>query len=460
LVPSHDIFHTPLKVNPTFEDMPTPGNYFELAGDKKLDKTIKVWRVQTKKFPEIDPGLVSNPSGFDGSPDAEVISSGLNSKGPDSVALARHGNFFLWGFSASPRDMTPEARKCFVNVVCYIKKFDGQKPVVRVSVGGTRDRAVLYAYYLRTVRNEDTFRQSLPRAIRDDPQQYTRHRESVMSLYGRIYPEEFRRRYGDDPEEYTRFIEENIEYLRHVGDDFGLGMRFEVDEDVKALGLSNRKVELLDKCIAMMEQGDRPDLALRILKRYTTEDFDDAKQWRSWLEANRDRLFFTDVGGFKFLVAPESLAKLKRKEGSVQTTEEPDARNPVIARAELSPSKVRLGETLTLVVRVETAPAWHIYDAQGTGGPGVPTTLKLKLPEGVEAEGDWTYPKPRRGSDGQMIYEGKLEFRHELRVGSDAGRGPIQVMCEIGYQACDLLSCRPPTTVTLEAEAEVIDNRR
>jgi hypothetical protein len=27
--------------------------------------------------------------------------------------------------------MTPEARKCFVNAVCYIKKFDGQKPIVR-----------------------------------------------------------------------------------------------------------------------------------------------------------------------------------------------------------------------------------------------------------------------------------------------------------------------------------------
>jgi Disulphide bond corrector protein DsbC len=74
--------------------------------------------------------------------------------------------------------------------------------------------------------------------------------------------------------------------------------------------------------------------------------------------------------------------------------------------------------------------------------------------------GDWTYPKSRRGSDGQVIYEGKVEFRHELRVGSDAGRGPIQVTCELGYQACDPHSCRPPTTVTLKAEAEVIDNRR
>src|SRR5205823_3680627 len=103
-------------------------NYLHAPEGKTLGKTMKVWRVQTRRFPQIDPGLVSNPKGFVGASDAEVIAAGLNNKGPSSVALARHANFFLWGFSASPRDMTPEARKCFVNVVSYIKKFEGQRP--------------------------------------------------------------------------------------------------------------------------------------------------------------------------------------------------------------------------------------------------------------------------------------------------------------------------------------------
>ena len=71
-----------------------------------------------------------------------------------------------------------------------------------------------------------------------------------------------------------------------------------VDEDAKGLGLSNRKVELLDRCVSMLERGDRPALARRLLRRYTTEDFADAEGWRSWLETHRRRLFFTDVGGF------------------------------------------------------------------------------------------------------------------------------------------------------------------
>jgi hypothetical protein len=181
VVPSHPIFHEPLRVDLKFEDVPTPDNYFQLAGDKKLDKTIKVWRVQTKKFPEIDPGLVSNPMGFHDSPDAEMISSGLNSKGPDSVALARHANFFLWGFSASPPDMTPEARKGFINAVCYIKRFDGQRPIVRkVGAGYTRDGALWGAYHLRHVLDERTFWRELPPLIRYNPVQYANYRKSYI----------------------------------------------------------------------------------------------------------------------------------------------------------------------------------------------------------------------------------------------------------------------------------------
>jgi hypothetical protein len=433
LVPSHPIFNEPLKVNLTFEDRPTPGNYPELAGDVEIGKTIEVWPVQTKKFPEIDPGLVSNPYGFDDSPDTEVISSGLNSKGPDSLALARQGNFFLWGFSASPRDMMPEARKCFVNAVCYIKKFDGRKPIVRKrGTGLIRAGTLSSAYYWR--------------------------RKAAQGGFEGSYPDLIRERFGNDPAKYLAWVQENLEYLRFEGEPYRA--RPVVDEDVKSLGLSNRKVELLDRCVSMLERGDRPDLALRILKRYTTEGFSDAKQWRSWLAANRHRLFFTDVGGFKFLVALESQVEPSHRGGpspaAREAAREPDAWNPVEATAELTPAKIQTGETLDFVVRVKTAPTWHIYATERSNGPGVPTTLTLRLPKGIEAETQWSYPKPIRGSDGQMIYEGTLEFRRRLRVGSTASPGRIEVTCEFTSQACDSHSCRLPTTAKLVAKAEVV----
>ena len=427
MVPSHEIFQKPLKVNLQFEDHAVPSNYRQYPGGDKLGPTIKVWKVQTKKFPEIDPGMVSDPYGFGDSPDAEVISSGLNSKGPDSVALGRHGNFFLWGFSASPTDMTPEARKCFVNSVSYIKKFDGQKPFIK-KTGSGREWALVYSGYMEQLSDQEFIKN--------------------------LFPEDVRRRFGKDSAKYVAYYKENLEYLMPSQSGFA------VDEDVKGLGLSNRKVELLDKCVGLLERGEQAGTSLRILKRYTTENFADAKQWRAWLFKNRSRLFFSDAGGFKFRVAPDSLIEPLRRgalsQAAPEAAPEPDAQHPVVAAAELSPLRSRAGESSVIIVRVKLAPAWHIYAAEGSNGPGVSTALKLKLPEGVEADGQWSYPKPVLGSDDQKIYEGMVEFRRKLRVRPDAAVGPVSVTCELGYQACDPVSCRPPTKVELVATAEIV----
>src|SRR4051812_20115442 len=95
VVPSHEVFRTPLSVDLHLEEQPTPEHYRHHPGGERLGRTIRVWKVQTRRFTDLDPGLVSDPIGFEDSPDAEAISSGLNGKGPDSVALGRHGNFFL-----------------------------------------------------------------------------------------------------------------------------------------------------------------------------------------------------------------------------------------------------------------------------------------------------------------------------------------------------------------------------
>jgi hypothetical protein len=431
VVPSHEVFQKPLKVDLQFEDRKVPDNYRHYPGGDKLGDKIKVWKVQTKKFPEIDPGMVSDPCGFGDSPDAEVISSGINSKGPDSVALGRHGNFFLWGFSGSPSDMTPEARKCFVNAVCYIKKFDGQKPFVRKTKSG-REQALVYAGFMKQYADQEF--------VKD------------------LFPEDVRRRFGKDPEKYISYYKENLEYLVPSRNGFA------VDEDVKQLGLSNRKVELLDKCVAMLERGEQAELAMRALKRYTNENFTDAPRWRSWLHENRSRLFFTDVAGFKFLVAPESLLEPLRRRGpgrtASETPQEPDAQHPVVATAELSPASGHPGESSCILVRVKVAPAWHIYAAQGSKGPGISTALQLKLPAGLEADGDWSYPEPTSGSDDQMIYQGTLEFRRKLRFRPDAAAGPISVVCQLAYQACDPVSCRPPAKMELAARAEIVNRER
>jgi DsbC/DsbD-like thiol-disulfide interchange protein len=136
------------------------------------------------------------------------------------------------------------------------------------------------------------------------------------------------------------------------------------------------------------------------------------------------------------------------------TMEEPDSRSPVNAAAALQPARAMKGKSFVLVVKIKIAPTWHIYAADGMVGSSIPTSLKLELPQGVEAAGEWTLPSARQDGESR-IYEGSLQFSRQLRIGSQVKPGPIHVRCELTYQACDPFSCRAPAKKTLQADAVI-----
>ncbi|MEZ5987759.1 MAG: hypothetical protein R3F30_01260 [Planctomycetota bacterium] len=273
------------------EKVATPSNYRSWPGGEDLPDELDVLPIHGE-LQHRDYGLVADGFGFEDSPDCERISGGINSKGPDSVALGRQANWFLWGFCAPPDEMTGEARKLFVNVCCYMARFDGQRPLVtKVSRG--RDWAWLYAGYLgREARLTEFVHKKFPAALL----------EGV----------------GDDPAKLKRRLAEVRPWLRLEGD----GGMFSVDEDARALGPANDDVALLDRCVALLEAvarardgaGAAPsaeDLARarRVLARYTAQELDSAAEWRRWLEDNRERMFFSDVGGYRWFVAPKDLPR-------------------------------------------------------------------------------------------------------------------------------------------------------
>jgi hypothetical protein len=324
----HPLFHTPLEVKPEFEDIPTREGYPEISIDRSLGSTMKVWRAQAKDYPEIDPGLVSDLYGFGDSPDSEAIAQGISEKGPDNLALGRHANFFLWGFSAPPADMTPSGKRLFVNVVAYMPKFDGQKPLVHKETNDARSRdwALRYSILPRELKpemiekQEKQRRASLEKEFKEHPEQFSkteqenpqayieqsveRQKKSTVKLMSELFSEQLRNEFGLDTDKYVAYYTENLEYLEPLRKDRSSIAAFVVDEDAKSLGTSNRKIASLEKWISMVETSDQPELATRLLKRYTQEEFDTAAKWRAWLTKNRDQLFFSDVGGFKFFVAP------------------------------------------------------------------------------------------------------------------------------------------------------------
>ncbi len=187
--------------------------------------------------------MVADSYGFTDSPDAEIIAGGLNMKSPDSVAIGRHGNFLLWGFYASPSDLTPEARKCFVNAICYIKQFDGQKPIVHKPKGPWRSRrwAVSYAYFYQSMCDRERFLNSQPEATRKDPEKIDELHRTMVGVYRGQFPKELQRQFGNDPKRYIEYYRDNLEFLYP---NETTSLPFTVDEDVKGLGLSNRSIAL------------------------------------------------------------------------------------------------------------------------------------------------------------------------------------------------------------------------
>jgi hypothetical protein len=301
----HEIFQGPAPVAIAFERRVKPYDYFLSPGSESLSETMDVWKVKDKSFPEIDPGLVSSRENFTETEGAEVISGGINGKGPTSVAIGRHGNFLLWGFSAQPSEMTESGRNAFANAICYIDKFDGQTAgPVKATYGG-RDSWLESIYYLRSLNDAYVAKmaEKITESMRDnpapkevlekmgdDPAAYFRNMMEpfVKQTLAKV-PQPIRDECGDDPEKLIRYYRDNLEYLRR--DDAGA---FVVDADVQELRVSNRSPKLLETCVEMLEKRDRAELAERILARYADQQSGGAAAWREWLDAQREKIRFDE----------------------------------------------------------------------------------------------------------------------------------------------------------------------
>jgi hypothetical protein len=259
---THPIFKGPLAVMLEFEQQQKPLDYYLAPGTSAIGETMDVWKVQEKTFPEIDPGLVSSRENFSQTPDAEVISGGFNAKGPSSVAIGRHGNYFLWGFSAQPSDMTESARRVFVNAVCYIQQFDGKGAApVNPSARPNRDSFLADLYFMRSTtdayinKQVEKFQQMVQanplsedqvKQVGNDPAAFFRGMfgsrvTQIRAMARYSLSPEVRAECGDDPERLITYYRDNLEYLRTAGQ----GM-FQVDDDAKKLGVSNRSPALLN----------------------------------------------------------------------------------------------------------------------------------------------------------------------------------------------------------------------
>lgn len=470
----HAIFQGPFQVKLTEELRPTPNEafHYEYFLGKPTPKQLPMWRVQTKGYatdPNFKIGLVARPWGFEDSPDAEYISSGVCQKTLDAVALGRHGNFFHWGFAASPEFLTPEAQTVLANAISYISKYKGKGIIARKYLD--RRATKEYLKERKHYATKEAYTESLKAAKDFDAQMLATRKiaeekkannkaldpTETQSLHYTTAPiqsyADFLKRYqkdlfdkfGEDEKAYIAYYDENYDYFYSEDANYVITL----DEDVKSLGIPNTDPKLLEKCIQLLESNQDVAKAKRILARYTLLNFTTPKEWRSWYEKNKNKIFFTQTGGFYFMVDTHDKNEPANNYKSRQTQD-----YSAIKPAETSHNEpVRVaagfvelgGGKKEIVVKVNIHPGYHIYAHVAGNDPYTKTDLNLVLSKGIEAVGELQKPSFKYfNENGTTIYEDEIIFKQVVAV-SDKGEAVVK----FGYQCCDSQICFPPIEETL-----------
>lgn len=325
----HAIFKGPInKVTPTMETKDAPEGLFHYSTGEGIAKQIPMWKVQNEGYltsRDSRVGMVSRGDRFTEGPDAEVISSGVCTKDVGAVALGRHGNYFLWGFAASPAKMTEEGKQVFVNAVAYMQQFDGKTPIARKY----NDRMATTKNVREIIHfaNRASFEQSVEETRKFNEQNKKEKAridakkaagEALTSNETEMYPYlereqplptwegylknmmgKYADKFGTDADAFQAYMNANFGYLYCDPNAF---FSYTIDEDAAQIGIPNQSLKLLDACINMLKKKEKEDLALRVLRRYTGEQFTTAADWSNWLGKHRKKLFFSETNGFRWVI--------------------------------------------------------------------------------------------------------------------------------------------------------------
>ncbi|MBQ9397045.1 MAG: hypothetical protein IJU08_00950 [Bacteroidales bacterium] len=481
---THPIFQGPVKVNIETTMEPTPAGaleYAKLVGET-LPAQTEMFLMQNVNYvnnPSYRIGMVSRPGGYLDSPETEVISGGKCAKSIDAVAIGRHANWLTWGFSASPTYMTETAKALFVNAIVYMKQFAGQHPIARKLDEGvsTRDHIAMlknlvtresWKDYNKSNMEFNHMVDSLKAVIKSQREKdgkvdpniaiYENFPAQEMVSYRDYVKQQARGLYtifGEDVEEYSHYYDKNYGYFYCPAGAYDLV----IDEEARYFGIPNNDIRLLDKCISVLEQGgeDVPD-AQAVLKRYTLCRFETPAQWREWFERNRSKLFFTESGGYLWLVntfenvpgndyrvrlaeqEEEYMARKAaggRRGAPVSLT---DDRNPVYLQAEA----VQTDKGKDIVIYQKIHPGYHTYAVVPSDEVFVVTTVEITLPDGYEKVGPLYLPEAALlDASGTTVYRGTGEFRQAIQ-----GQGEGEAIVKVTYQCCNNNTCLVPETKT------------
>jgi hypothetical protein len=226
-----------------------------------------------------DSGWCTYDWGLD-APDVEVFCGGQNHKAVTAAAFWRQGFLVHFGFQESPAQLNDAGDAMLLAAIVYAARCKEDRPVTRVvSPFKTRKRALLP-------------REKAKVGLASEQGLQTWFDGPVVVELADLAEEARRKRF----DEVMPFL---------VAND---SSRFEVDAVLRAWGVGNRDVAFFGRCEkALGAGGDDAAKARALLERYVKDGpgaGSTAAAWTKWIAANREFVFFSDVGGYRWLVDP------------------------------------------------------------------------------------------------------------------------------------------------------------
>lgn len=291
----HVIFRAPRAPRFEWVEKPRPEHHEGMTSPLHPDgvpETLRLAKFEREKPAGWNPTLVSHEGFFTDVPGFENLAEGHSSKMLGSLALARQGRYFYWGYSADPAELSEAGADVLVNVLHYMV---GQREARTVPFV-CKTRKILRVYtilgrdsgYRRGV--EEHFPGSLVPEWRDT---YTASFEGAEAWVAKYLP-------------YVFSGKSEV----HHGERYTT--RFEVDADALALETPNAARSSLERWIDLATEGEGEDRerARRCLKRYVHPDLrPDTGDWRAWYAREKERIAFVESSGFYWMVHPEVLER-------------------------------------------------------------------------------------------------------------------------------------------------------
>ncbi|MBI3817326.1 MAG: hypothetical protein HY286_01445 [Planctomycetes bacterium] len=399
LWPSHAIFAGPFAIHPEITNKATPDNFKKFK--PSVGPTVPVFTIFSKKHAE--PGLVTADHGFEDAPDAERILGGINMKGPDYAAIARHGSFVMWGFHGLPEDFTDNGRRLFLNAIAYAHAHKGQVVETLRSVSSRAALAEFFTIWMpfyEKTQQKNTF------------QRYWTGEDPPDSIF-------------ENTQEALKWVAARAPYFHAPSTgDWGDQFKVCVDAQCKEFGVGNGDPEFPKTIAARLAKDPKDELAKFLCERYFPDV--SAAEFPAWFDKNGAKLIFTETGGYVWRVRGE-----RAHSGQMRVKGADPAADLVSVKGEASDN--------SLQIEVRIKDGWHL--TAPVAKEGQPISLNI-LPDSSFAEAGPI--KCESDQNGQLTRFAllTLPLKHK-----SSGR---KLRVEFTYTACDAMSCQPPKSLVLE----------